>query len=74
MAVELVSNAIRNYGEPVAQSGIGMMVLLVALGCNIGLTAWEHYWARRLDSDLLQADAKHTLSDVLTTIAVIGGW
>lgn len=74
VAVELVSNAIRNYGEPVAQSGIGMVVLLVALACNIGLTAWEHYWARRLDSDLLQADAKHTLSDVLTTIAVIGGW
>ncbi|GGZ97911.1 cation efflux system protein [Arenicella chitinivorans] len=74
VALELVSNAIRNYGEHVAQSGIGMVVLLVALGCNVALTAWEHYWASRLDSDLLQADAKHTLSDVLTTVAVIGGW
>lgn len=74
VAFELVLNAIRNYGEPVQHSDIGLVVLLVALGFNIALTVWEHYWAKRLDSDLIDADAKHTLSDVLTTIAVIGGW
>jgi cation diffusion facilitator family transporter len=74
VAFELVFNAIRHYGEPVHQSTAGLFVLLLALGLNIALTSWEHYWARRLDSDLLEADAKHTLSDVLTTVAVIIGW
>ncbi|MFT5607835.1 MAG: divalent metal cation (Fe/Co/Zn/Cd) transporter [Pseudoalteromonas tetraodonis] len=74
VALELVLNDIRHYGEPVHQSGIGLLVLLLALGFNIALTIWEPYWARRLDFCLLEADAKHTLSDVLTTVAVIGGW
>lgn len=74
VAFELVLNAIRNHGNPVIQSGVGLVILLIALGLNIMLTTWEHYWARRLDSDLLEADANHTLSDVLTTVAVIAGW
>ncbi|MFT6407928.1 MAG: cation diffusion facilitator family transporter [Arenicella sp.] len=74
VALELVLNAIRHFGQPVHQSAAGLFVLLFALGLNIALTSWEHYWARRLDSDLLEADAKHTLSDVLTTTAVIVGW
>ena len=74
VAFELVLNAIRHYGEPVTQSAAGLLVLVIALGFNIALTSWEHYWAKRLDSDLIDADAKHTLSDVLTTIAVLVGW
>ena len=74
VAFELIINAIRNYGEVVEQSWIGLLVLVMTLVINVGLTSWEHYWAGRLDSDLLRADAKHTLSDVLTTIAVIVGW
>ncbi|NNC99841.1 MAG: cation transporter [Gammaproteobacteria bacterium] len=74
VAIELVLNAIQNYGEVVNQSFVGLAVLAVTLLLNIGLTVWEHYWARRLDSDLLSADANHTLSDVLTTLAVIVGW
>ena len=31
-------------------------------------------WAKRLDSDILRADATHTFADVLTTIVVIAGW
>ena len=41
---------------------------------NIGLTIWQRRWAARLESIILRADADHTLSDVLTTIAVIAGW
>ena len=74
VAIELVLNAIQNYGEVVQQSHIGLAVLLLTLTINIGLTVWEHYWARRLDSELIHADAKHTLTDVLTTVAVIVGW
>ncbi|MBT8115605.1 MAG: cation diffusion facilitator family transporter [Arenicella sp.] len=74
VAFELIINAIRSYGEVVEQSWTGLFVLLATLSINLGLTSWEHYWAGRLDSDLLRADAKHTLSDVLTTVAVIVGW
>ncbi len=74
VALELVLNAIRHYGQAVHHSKVGLIVLLITLGLNIALTSWEHYWARRLDSDLIEADAKHTLSDVLTTLAVIVGW
>ena len=31
-------------------------------------------WARRLQSDILLADASHTFADVLTTIVFIAGW
>ena len=41
---------------------------------NIGIASWENYWAKRLNSELLNADARHTFSDVLVTIAVIFGW
>lgn len=74
VAVELVINAFSHYGQSVSHSNIGLVVMILTLAVNIGLTVWQHYWARRLDSDLLNADAKHTLSDVLTTFAVIAGW
>ena len=74
VSIEIILGALRNYGEVVEQSAVGLIVMLSALLINIGLTVWQHYWARRLDSDLIAADAKHTLSDVLTTVAVIVGW
>ncbi len=48
--------------------------MLGVLAVNAALSTWQATWARRLDSDLLRADARHTFSDVLTTIAVIIGW
>lgn len=74
VALELVINAIRKFGETVEHSSLGLLIMIGALVINILLTVWEHYWAKRLDSQLIEADAKHTLSDVLTTIAVIVGW
>ncbi|HZA29383.1 MAG TPA: hypothetical protein VE735_07380 [Gammaproteobacteria bacterium] len=40
---------------------------------NIAFTVWEHHQAEHLDSDLLRADAGHTLSDVAVTLVVIAG-
>lgn len=74
VSIQLVSNAVSSFGQQVHQSQIGLWVLLLTLTINIGLTVWQHYWAKRLDSDLLYADSKHTLSDVLTTVMVIVGW
>ncbi|WP_100656044.1 cation diffusion facilitator family transporter [Alteromonas flava] len=74
LAVEVVVTAIERFGEPVEQSFIGLAILMGALLANALLTAWQSYWAKRLASELLAADAKHTFSDVLSSIAIIVGW
>ena len=74
LAVELALNAIRKEETEVASSGIELAIMLSVLVVNIAVTGWQHMWARRLDSDILRADATHTLADVLITSVVIGGW
>ena len=48
--------------------------MLGVLLINVALASWEGAWTRRLRSDILGADARHTFADVLTTIVVIFGW
>lgn len=74
IAFEVIIHAIGRIGEPPTDSKIGFWLLVGCIIANIALTTWEHYWAKKLDSHLLHADAKHTLSDVLTSIAVLVGW
>ena len=60
-----------NGGSPrVFPEGIGLMVATLAI--NLGVVWYELREARRLGSEVLRADAKHTRSDVLTSIAVLG--
>jgi cation diffusion facilitator family transporter len=40
---------------------------------NVGIE-FKLWFFLKFDSDLIEADAKHTLIDVLTTLAVIVGW
>jgi cation diffusion facilitator family transporter len=47
------------------------MVMLGTLAINIGVVRYERNSATRLSSELLLADARHTQSDVLTSLAVI---
>jgi cation diffusion facilitator family transporter len=47
---------------------IGVLII------NITVATWQRYWAKRLESAILLADASHTFADVLTTIVVIIGW
>jgi cation diffusion facilitator family transporter len=47
-------------------------VMLVTLAINLAVVRAERRAAERLSSELLFADARHTQSDVLTSIAVIG--
>jgi cation diffusion facilitator family transporter len=66
-----------NGGEPrVFPEGIGVMV--VTLAVNLWVVAYEERAGRRLNSEVLRADAKHTRSDVLTSgtvvLALIGVW
>ena len=74
LAFELILNAIRKEETEVATSGIELVIMLGVLVINILITIWQHRWAKRLDSDILRADATHTFADVLITSVVIGGW
>jgi cation diffusion facilitator family transporter len=60
-----------NGGTPrVFPEGIGLMT--VTLIVNLFVVSYEMRAAKRLNSEVLRADAKHTRSDVLTTGAVLG--
>ncbi len=74
IAIEVVIRAFERIGNPISQSRWGLAVMIGVLLVNIGISSWENYWAKRLNSDLLNADARHTFSDVLITTGVIVGW
>ena len=74
LAFELALNAIKKEESDVVSSGIELVIMLIVLVINILVTSWQHMWAKRLDSDILRADASHTFADVLITSVVIIGW
>ncbi len=74
VAFEMIVHAVRRFGEPVEQSLIGLVILFISLLINVSITWWEKRWAIKLNSPILHADAAHTFSDVMTTVAVIVGW
>ena len=74
LAFELAVNTLTKAHGDVASSKAELLVMLCVLGINIVVTRWQHRWTKRLDSDILHADASHTFADVLVTITVIIGW
>lgn len=74
LAFELALHAIRKEEVEIVDSAWGLAVMLAVLMVNISLAAWQRMWAKRLQSDILQADASHTFADVSTTVVVIVGW
>ncbi len=72
--IELVQQAIGRLGHPTGPeiTPISFVVMLGTLGINIGVARYEMAAGRRLQSEVLRADAHHTRSDVFTSIAVIG--
>lgn len=73
-AFELARSALTRADPRVVHSDWGIAGMLCVLTINVGLASWEGWWARRLDSDILSADARHTFADVLTTLVAILGW
>ena len=60
-----------NGGAPrVFPEGIGIMAITLVV--NLLVVAYEEREARRLKSEVLRADSRHTRSDVLTSGAVLG--
>ncbi|MDH5389344.1 MAG: cation diffusion facilitator family transporter [Gammaproteobacteria bacterium] len=74
LAFELAWHAINKDDSEIVSSSWELVIMLAVLAVNISLASWERMWARRLQSDILLADASHTFADVLTTIVVIIGW
>jgi cation diffusion facilitator family transporter len=74
LGLELALHAIQKEATTVASSSWELAVMLGVLAVNIILATWQRAWAKKLDSDILLADASHTFADVLTTVAVIAGW
>ncbi|MGB3298036.1 MAG: cation diffusion facilitator family transporter [Phormidesmis sp.] len=60
-------------GEPVTMGATSLWCLLVVLGINIFVAFYERRVGNRLGSNILIADAQHTMSDIWITIAVLGG-
>jgi len=74
LALEITLRAFDPSSAPVTHSSWSLGLMITLLFGNAALSSWEGGWARRLQSDILNADARHTLSDVLVTFAVIAGW
>ena len=58
-------------GESIRVSNINLMMMVGVLIINIGVALYEAKRGKELDSRLLKADAKHTLSDVWITVVLL---
>ncbi|MDB9525052.1 cation diffusion facilitator family transporter [Oscillatoria sp. CS-180] len=73
---EISQTAIERFwagGESVSMSETALWIMLGVLLVNIGVAFYERQVGLRLRSNILVADAHHTMSDVWITIAVLGG-
>ena len=74
LAFELVVRAITRETTEITTGRLELGLMICVLTINIVISTWQRGWARRLKSDILLADANHTLSDVMITASVIVGW
>lgn len=74
ISFELALHAFPSGQREITGSGWGLWTMIAVLVVNVGVASWERRKARELDSDILLADAQHTLGDCLTTVTVIVGW
>jgi len=75
-AFEIVRTALERISSglpPIRLDGQELLLLLIVLGCNLLLAGYERSEGRRLSNQLLLADAKHTTSDIWTTVVVLVG-
>lgn len=72
--VEVTQTALgrlRSEAAPVVDA-TAFVLMIGTLGVNLAVVRYESRAARRLKSELLVADSKHTRSDVYTSLAVVG--
>ncbi len=73
-AAGIAWQAVRSVGQPsAAHIEPGGLVLLGVLACvSLGISVYEARIGKRLDSPVLAADSKHTLTDFFGTLVVFG--
>ncbi|MCF2972677.1 cation diffusion facilitator family transporter [Synechococcus sp. Nb3U1] len=73
---EILQSAVVRFFEPNQTLEINQLTLVLMVGVlviNLFVTVYEHQRGKALSSRLLLADARHTLSDVWVTLAVLLG-
>jgi cation diffusion facilitator family transporter len=72
-AFEIITGAVERLqgGEPPNLTPLTFAVMVATLIVNLFITRYESREGRRLNSELLTADAAHTRSDVFVTISVL---
>jgi len=74
LAFEIAKNAVTKETTEIISGTWELAVMITVLVINVALAAWQRYWAKKLKSSIMLADAAHTFADVLTTVVVIVGW
>ena len=64
-------DSLMGRGVPTDVTTISFGIMLGTLAVNVVVTTWERRAGKRLSSEILIADASHTLSDVLVSCGVI---
>ena len=73
---EILKSAVERLwqgGTAIKVSGAELWLLLLVLGINIFVAFYERREGERVKSQILIADAYHTMSDIWITLAVLGG-
>lgn len=71
---EVLASAIDRLAHPVVQAPPGVVpfvVMFLTLGANVFASVYEANMSQEFNSLILQADAQHTRSDVLTSVSVL---
>lgn len=74
LAVQLMIQAFQSESRELISEPWGLGLMLVVLVLNLTVSLWQRKWAAKLGSDILFADAQHTMVDVITTVLVIVSW
>ncbi|PSB16886.1 cation-efflux pump [filamentous cyanobacterium CCP1] len=71
--VESAIDRILNGSQAIEIAASELWLLLLVLGINIFVAFYERAVGRKIGSQILIADARHTMSDIWVTISVLGG-
>lgn len=69
---EAVEKLLTNQSSEI-DTGIGIIVMLIAVFANVGVSRYLYYVAKKSDSISLQADAEHLNTDILSSLGVMIG-
>ena len=75
---EILGSAVKRLflsgdSESIEIGNFDLMMMIAVLMINIGIAVYEARRGKALNSKLLQADARHTLSDVWVTVVLLAG-